>query len=150
MTDLAGLISLDAIVHATLPQGVGVRPQRRLPRTSVLDREQALEAVAHTPLQEGVGDYVGESGGGLTPAGFVEGARGFENPHGCYLFRWGLGEVVTALAGAGLTITALEEYPYANGERHFAGMRELPGRRMVPPEEVPAVPLMYGIRAELR
>jgi SAM-dependent methyltransferase len=101
-------------------------------------------------LEEGVGDYVGESGGGLTPAGFVEGARGFENPHGCYLFRWGLGEVVTALAGAGLTITALKEYPYANGERHFAGMRELPGRRMVPPEEVPAVPLMYGIRAELR
>ena len=101
-------------------------------------------------LQEGVGDYVGESGGGLTPAGFVEGARGFENPHGCYLFRWGLGEVVTALAGAGLTITALEEYPYANGERHFTAMRELPGRRMVPPEEMPAVPLMYGIRAELR
>jgi SAM-dependent methyltransferase len=101
-------------------------------------------------LQGGVGDYVGESGGGLTPAGFVEGARCFENPHGCYLFRWGLGEVVTALASAGLTITALEEYPYANGERHFAAMRELPGRRMVPPEEVPAVPLMYGIRAELR
>jgi hypothetical protein len=26
-------------------------------------------------------------------------------------------------------------------------MRELPGRRMVPPERVPAVPLMYGISA---
>ena len=26
-------------------------------------------------LEEGVGDYVGESGGGLTPAGFVEGER---------------------------------------------------------------------------
>ena len=101
-------------------------------------------------LEEGVGDYVGESGGGLTPAGFVEGARGFENPHGCYLFRWGLGEVVTALAGAGLTLTALKEYPYANGERHFAGMRESPGRRMLPPERIPALPLMYGIRAERR
>lgn len=101
-------------------------------------------------LEEGVGDYVGESGGGLTPAGFVEGAGGFENPHGCYLFRWGLGEVVTALAGVGLTITTLKEYPYANGERHFAGMRELPGCRMVPPEGTPAVPLMYGIRAERR
>ena len=99
-------------------------------------------------LQGGVGDYVAESGGGLTPAGFAEGMQDFENPHRCYLFRWGLGEVVTALAGAGLRIIALEEYPYSNGERHFARMRELPGRRMFPPESVPAVPLMYGISAE--
>jgi SAM-dependent methyltransferase len=99
-------------------------------------------------LDEGVGDYVAESEGGLTPAGFADGARGFENPEPCHLFRWGLGDVVTALAGAGLRILALKEYPYSNGERHFAGMRELPGRRMVPPEGVPAVPLMYGISAE--
>jgi SAM-dependent methyltransferase len=99
-------------------------------------------------LEKGVGDYVAASDGGLTPAGFVEGVRDFENPEGCYLFRWGLGEVVTALAEAGLRITALEEYPYANGERKFAGMRELPGRRMVPPEHIPTVPLMYSIRAE--
>ena len=99
-------------------------------------------------LDRGVGDYVAASGGGLTPAGFVEGVRDFENPEGCYLFRWGLGEVVTALAEAGLRITTLEEYPYANGERKFAGMRELPSRRMVPPEHIPAISLMYGIRAE--
>jgi SAM-dependent methyltransferase len=96
----------------------------------------------------GVGDYVAESEGGLTPAGFAEGVRDFKNPEQCHLFLWGLGEVVTALAGAGLRITVLKEYPYCNGERHFAGMRELPGRRMIPPEGVPAVPLMYGIRAE--
>ncbi len=99
-------------------------------------------------LEEGVGDYVGGSGGGLTPAGFVEGVRAFQNPHHCHLFRWGLGEVVTALAGAGLRIITLEEYPFSNGERHFRGMRELPGRRMVPPDGVPVVPLMYGISAE--
>jgi SAM-dependent methyltransferase len=99
-------------------------------------------------LREGVGDYVGESVGGLTPAGFVEGTRGFENPHRCHLFRWGLGEVVTALARAGLRIVALEEYPYSNGERPFDRMRELPGRRMVPSGDVPALPLMYGISAE--
>ena len=52
------------------------------------------------------------------------------------------------MAEAGLNITALEEYPYSNGERHFALMRELSGRRMVPPENVPALPLMYGIRVE--
>ena len=99
-------------------------------------------------LEEGVGDYVAASGGGLTPAGFVDGDRDFQNPESCYLFRWGLGEVVTALAEAGLRITALEEYPYANGERKFAGMRELPDNRMVPPEHIPTVPLMYSIRAE--
>jgi SAM-dependent methyltransferase len=100
------------------------------------------------PLEEGVGDYVAASGGGLAPAGFAEGIGAFENPEPCYLFRWGLGEVVTALAAAGLEITALEEYPYSNGERHFGRMRRLPGRRMVPPADVPAVPLMYGVRAE--
>ena len=102
------------------------------------------------PLTEdvGVGDYVAEAGGGLTPAGFVEGVRDFDNPEHCYLFRWGLGEVVTAVAGAGLRITVLQEYPYSNGERHFAEMCELSGRRMVPPESVPAVPMMYGIRAD--
>jgi SAM-dependent methyltransferase len=98
-------------------------------------------------LEEGVDDYVAESQGGLTPAGFVVGERGFENPHHGQLFRWGLGEVVTALAATGLRIAALKEYPYVNGERPFSGMRELPGRRMVPPEHVPAVPLMYGISA---
>ena len=99
-------------------------------------------------LEEGVGDYVAGSDGGLTPAGFAEGINGFENPEKAHLFRWGLGEVVTALAGAGLRIAAVEEYPYTNGERNFAGMRELRGKRMVPPENVPTVPLMYGIRAE--
>ena len=99
-------------------------------------------------LQEGVGDYVAESGGGLTPAGYAKGATGFRNPEGAHLFRWGLGEVVTALAGAGLRITALHEYPYTNGERCLAGMRERSGRRLVPPEDVPSIPLMYGLRAE--
>ena len=99
-------------------------------------------------LEKGVGDYVARSAGGLTPVGFVEGVRGFENPHRCHLFRWGLGEVVTALAAAGLRIVALKECPYTNGERPFSGMHESPGRRMFPPESVPAVPLMYGISAE--
>ncbi|CAN5676373.1 MAG: class I SAM-dependent methyltransferase [Actinomycetota bacterium] len=95
----------------------------------------------------GVGDYVCDSGGGLVPSGFVEGVGDFENPEACHLFRWGLGDVVSAVAGAGMAVEALEEYPYSNGERNFAGMRELPGRRMFPPEGAPAVPLMYGLSA---
>ncbi len=99
-------------------------------------------------LDEGVGDYVGEAVGGLTPAGFEEGVGSFENPEKAHLFRWGLGEILTALAGASLRITTVEEYTYTNGERSFARMRELAGRRLAPPEDVPAVPLMYGLRAE--
>lgn len=101
-----------------------------------------------TVFEEGVGDYVGESGGGLAPGGFGEGVRNFRNPEPARLFRWGLGEVVTAIAGAGLRILTVEEYPYSNGERQFDGMRELEGRRMVPPDSVSELPLMYGIRAE--
>lgn len=96
---------------------------------------------------QGVGDYVGASGGGLTPSGFAGGIPEFTNAEPCFLFRWGVGEVVTALAGAGLAIEVLREYPYVNGERPFEGMRELPGRRMAPPESQPAIPLMYGIAA---
>jgi SAM-dependent methyltransferase len=99
-------------------------------------------------LDEGVGDYVGRAAGGLTPAGFVDGTNGFENPEKAYLFRWGLGEILTALAGASLRITTVQEYTYTNGERSFARMRELAGRRLAPPEDIPTVPLMYGIRAE--
>lgn len=95
----------------------------------------------------GVEDYVGASGETLTPGGFAEGIRDFANPHACHLFRWGLGEIVTALAEAGLTITALQEYPYVNGEWLFARMRQLPGRRLTTPDGVPHVPLMYGIAA---
>lgn len=98
-------------------------------------------------LPDGIGDYVGEAGGGLTPAGFAEGVREFQNPHPAWLYQWGIGEVVTALTGAGLLVTALREYPWSNGERSFDDMRELPGRRMIAPESVPELPLMYGVVA---
>jgi SAM-dependent methyltransferase len=96
---------------------------------------------------DGVGDYVGAAQGGLTPSGYAPGVQEFQNPEPCTLFQWGLGEVVTALAQAGLMITALHEYPYINGERPFAGMREDEGRRMFPPADVPSIPLMYGLVA---
>ena len=57
----------------------------------------------------------------------------------------GLGEVVPAIAGP--RVEVLKDYPYSNGERAFSGTRELAGRRMVAPGGVPAVPLMYGVRA---
>jgi SAM-dependent methyltransferase len=99
-------------------------------------------------LAEGVGDYVGASGGGLAPGGFAESTGAFRNPHPCRLYRWGIGEVVSALAAAGLRITTLREYAHVNGERPFARMEPAPGRRWLPPPDVPAVPLMYGLAAE--
>lgn len=97
---------------------------------------------------DGVGDYVGAAGGGLSPGGFAEGVAGFVNPEPCHLFRWGVGEVVSALAGAGLVLRALREFTYVNGERPFERMEPAGERRWRQPDDVPAIPLMYGVMAE--
>jgi SAM-dependent methyltransferase len=97
---------------------------------------------------EGVGDYVAMSGEALAPSGYMPGVQGFVNPHRSHECEWGIAEVVTALLKAGLVLTALEEYPYSNGAKLFEGMREIPGHRMLPPEGVPSLPLMYGLVAQ--
>jgi SAM-dependent methyltransferase len=96
---------------------------------------------------EGIGDYVAEAGQALTPSGYLEGVPSFKNPFRSHEFQWGIGEIVIALLEAGLILTALREYPYSNGAKLFQGMRERPGHRMVPPENLPSLPLMYGIKA---
>jgi 2-polyprenyl-3-methyl-5-hydroxy-6-metoxy-1,4-benzoquinol methylase len=96
---------------------------------------------------EGIRDYVALAPDGLVPWGYEEGVTDFQNPYPSHEFPWGLGEVVTALLDAGLTMEALREYPYSNGAALCSGMRELPGRRMVPPAGLPAIPLMYGLVA---
>lgn len=101
-------------------------------------------------LEEGVGDYVADSGEGLTPSGYADGKGGekrFHNPHRAYEFQWGLGEIVNALLGAGLRLERLEEYRYANGWKAFPGMKPLPGRRFAMPEGFPDLPLMFGLAA---
>lgn len=122
------------------------------PASNMLDADWRLAhdyPAGGAPLTlPGVGDYVGAAAGGLSPAGFAAGEAAFVNPHPCHLFRWGVGEVVSALARAGLRLALLEEYPYVNGERPFDGMRPGEGRRWHPPAGAPAVPLMYGIAAE--
>ncbi|AWK86738.1 class I SAM-dependent methyltransferase [Azospirillum thermophilum] len=103
------------------------------------------------PVEEdGVGDYVAESGTGLTPGEHETGMVDFRNPHNSYEFYWGVGEVVSALIRAGLTLERMEEFPFANGWRGFEGMRDIGGRRMVPPEGMPRIPLMYGLVARKR
>lgn len=95
----------------------------------------------------GIDDYVGASGPGLAPSGFAEGIVDFHNPEPCHLFQWGVGEVVTAVAQAGLRIEQLHEYLFVNGERPFARMQDLGDRRLTTPTDIPRIPLMYGLAA---
>jgi SAM-dependent methyltransferase len=95
----------------------------------------------------GVGDYVAMAGEALAPSGYLEGVKDFKNPHRSHEFQWGIGEIVTALLDAGLTLAALREFPYSNAAVLFERMRETPGKRMIPPEDIPALPLMFGIAA---
>jgi SAM-dependent methyltransferase len=122
------------------------------PFLGILDWDWALKysyfgAGRPQSWESGVGDYVALSGAALAPSGYLEGVQGFHNPHPSHQFQWNLAEVVTAVLDAGLVLTALREYPYANGAKLLANMRELPGHHMIPPAELPDLPLMYGLAA---
>ena len=95
---------------------------------------------------DGIGDYVAESGPSLTPSGWQDGVEGFQNPHPAHEFHWGTAEIITALLDAGLVLEHFREYDYATFKIYHE-MRELPGRRWVLPEGVPRFPLMYSIAA---
>lgn len=96
---------------------------------------------------DGVSDYVGLSGGALSPSGFEAGVGAFRNAHPAYEFQWTIGALLTAVLGAGLRIDQFCEYPYFNGAKLYNEMREMPGRRMVLPEGTPSIPMMYGLVA---
>lgn len=97
---------------------------------------------------DGVTDYVGQSGAGLmAEAGEGEGSgsSAYQNPHSAYSFAWGLGETLSALLEAGLTVRHFREYPYTNGWKPFPQMVEKPGRRLYLPEGMPQLALMYSL-----
>ena len=102
---------------------------------------------APSTFEHGIGDYVAIAGTALAPSGYRAGITDFVNPHRGHEFLWTIGEIATALTDAGLAIVALREYPFSNGAKLFDRMRELPGKRMVPPEDVPNLPLMFGLVA---
>lgn len=101
----------------------------------------------HTAWEEGIGDYIAMSGPALAPSGYQDGIQNFANPHPSNEFTWTLSDIVTGILKARLTLEELREYPYANGCKFFPNMRETPGRRIVPPESVPELPLMFGLTA---
>lgn len=96
---------------------------------------------------DGIGDYVADSGESLAPSGYLEGVQGFQNPYRAHEFQWTISEVVTAVLDAGLSLTQLTEYPYMNGCKLFQNMRESRGARMYPPQELPRLPMMFGLVA---
>ena len=98
-------------------------------------------------LAEGVIDYLTRSPGKVTPFAYEPGVEHFENPHPAHLFRWTLGEILTAIGQAGLRLKRLQEYPHSIAMR-FRPMREIPGYRTMPLEGMPLVPLLYGLQAE--
>lgn len=106
----------------------------------------------HHAYETGVGDYVAMSGSGLTLDGttITEGAD-WINPNPAHEFAWGLADVLTALLDAGLTLTAVREYPYSNGFMPYPDhMVEEAGRRMTFGAGMPRIPLMFGVRAVKR
>ena len=104
---------------------------------------------AEGPIEEpdGVGDYVADSGETLALDAYHAGVEEFRNPNPAFEFYWGVGEVVSALVEAGLTLERLVEYPYSNGWAAFANMQDLGGGRLAPPPSMPRIPLMYGLSA---
>lgn len=98
----------------------------------------------------GVQDYVAQSGPALAPSGFADGIGDFKNAHTAYEFQWDIGTIIGALLRAGLMLERFDEHAFANGVRLFENMREAPGRRMFLPEQVPSLPLMFGLSARKR
>lgn len=96
---------------------------------------------------DGVSDYVGRAGPPLAPSGIEAGVRDFQNPHAVYEFQWPLSAVITAVLEAGLRIDEFREYPFINGAKLYDDLCAGPGRRLHLPENVPSIPLMFGLVA---
>jgi SAM-dependent methyltransferase len=99
------------------------------------------------PGPDGIGDYVASSGDALAPMGWLPGEADFRNPHPTQEFSWSVGDILTAVLGAGLVLERVREYRHSNGCRLFADMRELPGRRFAMPTGAMDLPLMFGLVA---
>ncbi len=96
------------------------------------------------PYREPVSDYVATSGEGL---GVVTAGDTVENTIPATAWQHGVGHVVSALAGAGMILETLREYPYSNGCRLSEALVYGEGRRWLWPHGAARIPLMYAIAA---
>jgi 2-polyprenyl-3-methyl-5-hydroxy-6-metoxy-1,4-benzoquinol methylase len=95
-------------------------------------------------FEEGMGDIVKH------PGGRTEDVEAFTNAAPMYEFAWGIGDIVTALLQAGLTLTALKEYQFTHDTGGYERMQQISAGRWLPPEGMPSLPLRYGISARKR
>lgn len=104
--------------------------------------------------EEGVEDYVGYSAAdgagsgedGSGEAGEAAAARGWSNPNPCVEFQWTLGDVLSAVAAAGLRIERFAEHGHSNFWRPFPDMRGDGAGRWFPPAGR-ELPLMFSLAA---
>jgi ubiquinone/menaquinone biosynthesis C-methylase UbiE len=96
-----------------------------------------------------VSDYVAASGAALAPSGLtaIADEPTFVNPHSAHSYQHTVADQLTAMIGAGLTITTVREYPYANGCRVNPALALREGRRFTTPDGAPSLPLMLGVVA---
>ena len=97
----------------------------------------------------GIGDYIADSGPALAPSGYLSGIEGFSNPYPSHEFQWTVSDIFTALIKVGLTIEKFKEYPYSNGAKLLPGMKLGEKNRYYPPENLPRIPIMFGLSARL-
>ena len=93
-------------------------------------------------FREPVQDYVADSGVAL---GAVDAAPPIPNETPAASWQYGVGEVVSALAGAGLQLKGLHEYPHSNGYKANPKLVPDGPRRWVWPAGSARVPLMYAL-----
>lgn len=107
-------------------------------------RVAADDYFQRAPFTEPVGDYVAASGAGL---GGAEGATARPNPVAAVSWQHTLGAILSALAGAGLVLEVLREYPHANGCRVVPSLVDdgSGDRRWRFPAGAARAPLMFGV-----
>jgi 2-polyprenyl-3-methyl-5-hydroxy-6-metoxy-1,4-benzoquinol methylase len=96
---------------------------------------------------EGVRDYVGAAAEGLAPMGFTDGVADFTNPEPAVSFQWTVADLVQAICDAGMRLTTMREYDYANGCPVLGDAMRVSGRRFRRAAGVPDLPLMLGLVA---
>lgn len=99
------------------------------------------------PFVEPVSDYVAASGAELAPSGYLPGVTDFVNPERACAWQWTTAQILQALIDAGLQLTEVREYPFANGLRFLPNARALEGNRFTLPHGVASLPLQLGLVA---
>ena len=99
---------------------------------------------------DGVGDYVAQSGPRITPSGWEDGVQDFRNPHRRPRVRLGRARSSRRCSTPGSSLEHFREYDYEDPimKDLTTLMRcRFPDRRFTLPDGKPSIPLLYSITA---